>query len=64
MLATHGSWDRGDWYDAVAPHELSVLYRSCVTATGLIGYPPELSECSRDQLATLRTSLAGRSYPD
>lgn len=64
MLATHGSWDRGDWYDAVAPDELSVLYRLCVAATGLIDCPPELSECSRDQLATLRTALAGRSYPD
>jgi hypothetical protein len=64
LLATHGTWDRGDWYDAVAPTELAQLYRTCLAATGLEGFPPTASACTRDQLATLRTSLAGRSYPD
>ena len=64
LLATHGSWDRGDWYDAVAPTELTQLYRTCLAATGLRGFPPTPSACTRDQLNTLRASLAGRSYPD
>jgi hypothetical protein len=64
LLATQGSWDRGDWYDAVAPGELAGLYRSCLLATGLTGFPPAPSECSREQLGTLRKALAGRGYPD
>lgn len=64
LLATQGSWDRSDWYDAVAPDELQNLYRSCLAATGLSGFPPTSSACSRDQLTTLRHALPGRSYPD
>jgi hypothetical protein len=64
LLATQGSWDRGDWYDAVAPEELTTLYRSCLDATGLTGFPPTHSACTREQLVTLRRALSGRSYPD
>jgi hypothetical protein len=64
LLATQGSWDRGDWYDAVAPDELAALYRSCLEATGLTGFPPTPSACSRDQLGALRQALSGRAYPD
>ncbi|MGD0310966.1 MAG: hypothetical protein ABSC90_00730 [Acidimicrobiales bacterium] len=64
LLATQGTWDRGDWYEAVAPTELAQLYRACLAAAGLQGFPSAPSACTRDQLAVLRTSLAGRSYPD
>ncbi len=64
LLATQGSWDRGDWYDAVAPDQLTALYRACLTATGLTGLPDTPSACTRDQLGTLRRALSGRAYPD
>jgi hypothetical protein len=64
LLATQGSWDRSDWYDAVAPEELAGLYRACLSATGLSGFPSILSECTREQLDTLRRALSGRGYPD
>jgi hypothetical protein len=64
LLATSGTWDRGDWYEAVAPEELAALYRSCLTATGLAGLPAAPSMCSREQAATLRDALSGRTYPD
>ena len=64
LLATQGTWERGDWYDTVAPDQLQSLYRSCLAATGLSGFPPTSAACSRDQLATLRHALAGRAYPD
>ena len=64
LLATQGSWDRGDWYDAVAPDELAALYRRCLDATGLTGFPPAPSGCTREQLDTLRRALSGRAYPD
>jgi hypothetical protein len=64
LLATTGSWDRNDWYEAVAPQEFEALYRSCLAATGLSHLPATPAECTRDQLDTLRASLAGRSYPD
>jgi hypothetical protein len=64
LLATQGSWDRGDWYDAVAPAELAGLYRSCLVATGLAGFPAAPSECTKEQLGRLRAALGGRGYPD
>ena len=64
LLATSGNWDRGDWYATVAPRELGGLYRACVAATGLAALPPAPGACTRDQLATLRRALGGRSYPD
>jgi hypothetical protein len=63
LLATTGTWERSDWYETVAPVELSTLYRACVAATGLTGFPSTPSACSRGQLCSLRTALAGRSYP-
>ncbi|MGA3148051.1 MAG: hypothetical protein ABSF33_11300 [Acidimicrobiales bacterium] len=64
LLATSGTWDRRDWYEMVAPEELAALYRSCLAATGLTGFPAAPSLCDREQLATLRDALAGRTYPD
>jgi hypothetical protein len=64
LLATSGTWERGDWYQAVAPGELGALYRSCVAATGLDDLPDDLSRCDRPELARLRGALGGRSYPD
>ena len=64
LLATTGNWDRNDWYDTVAPDELVALYRACLAATGLVGFPPVPSQCTRSQLTQLRKSLSGRTYPD
>lgn len=64
LLATSGTWERGDWYAAVAPDEYVALYRSCVCAVGLEGHPDTPDACTREQLATLRAELPGRSYPD
>ncbi len=64
LLATNGTWDRGDWYEAVAPDDLVELFRACVAATGLTSLPSEPWHCSRDELASLRSALSGRSYPD
>jgi hypothetical protein len=64
LLSTTGSWERGDWYEAVAPDELASLYRTCVSARGLEGFPATPAECTRDQLGELRRALGGRSYPD
>jgi hypothetical protein len=64
LLATTGRWDRGDWYGSVAPVEYLALYRACITAVGLDDFPPEPSACDREQLAQLRRTLTGRSYPD
>jgi hypothetical protein len=64
LLATSGTWDRRDWYEVVAPEELATLYRSCLAATGLPGFPTAPSLCDREQVATLRDALAGRTYPD
>jgi hypothetical protein len=64
LLATAGTWDRTDWYEVVAPVELTALYRCCLDATGLAGFPPAPAQCTRDQLAQLRRALAGRGYPD
>ena len=64
LLATQGSWDRGDWYEAVAPEQLTALYRACLAATGLSGFPSTPSACTREQLGTLRRALTGRAYPD
>ncbi len=64
LLATAGTWDRGNWYEAVATAEHTALYRSCADAAGLGHLPPTPGACTRDQLAALRASLPGRSYPD
>jgi hypothetical protein len=64
LLATTGTWGRSDWYDTVAPVEFAALYRACVSATGLSGFLPVPSQCSRDQLAVLRKALSSRTYPD
>jgi hypothetical protein len=64
LLATTGNWDRNDWYDTVAPDELIALYRACLAAAGLVGFPPVPSQCTRSQLTQLRKSLSGRTYPD
>jgi hypothetical protein len=64
LLATAGSWDRSDWYEAVAPKEYEALYATCRAAVGLVDLPPTPSACSREQLQALRMALVGRSYPD
>src|SRR5580693_5670712 len=62
LLATTGTWERGDWYRAVAPDEITALYRACVEAARLDHLPGEPWGCTREQLVVLRDSLRGRSY--
>ena len=65
LLATTGTWDRSDWYAAVATAELLELYRACIDATGLSAMPSEPWHCDKEELAALRSALSGtRSYPD
>jgi hypothetical protein len=64
LLATTGSWDRADWYHQVAPDEFGALYAASLVATGLTDLPDTPGECSREQHRRLRTSLAGRTFPD
>jgi hypothetical protein len=64
LLSPTGRWDRTDWYEATAPAEFADLYRACVAATGLAGFPDRPSSCSRDQLQALQRAVTGRSYPD
>ncbi|MDQ1360098.1 MAG: hypothetical protein QOJ44_475 [Acidimicrobiaceae bacterium] len=64
LLATSGSWDRGDWYAATAPDEYQHLYRACLEATGLVDLPPTADQCTRDQHDSLRRALSRRVYPD
>ena len=64
LLATSGTWDRTDWYEAVAAGELGSLYRACLDATGLDSLPPTPSQCSREEVGQLRDALGGRTYPD
>ena len=39
LLATAGTWERGDWYAAVAPDALAALYQACLAAGRLEGFP-------------------------
>ncbi len=64
LLSTSGTWERGDWYEAVAADELHSLYRCCLSAVRLEGFPDTPQECTREQLGVLRRALGGRSYPD
>ena len=64
LLATSGDWERGDWYEAVAPAELGPPlpglrggHRTGRTSRRAPG-------CTREQLAAVRAALGGRSYPD
>jgi hypothetical protein len=64
LLAMSGPWDRSDWFEVVAPDELTALYAGCLTATGLTELPPAPGLCTKEQHRELRHALAGRrSYP-
>jgi hypothetical protein len=63
LLATTGSWDRTDWYQAVAPEEHQSLYASCRDAAGLDDLPESCAELTGDDRERLRRSLTARDYP-
>jgi hypothetical protein len=63
LLATTGTWDRGDWYQAVAPAEYQALYDACRQSTSLDGLPATPAQLTRVQHRQLRDALRGRSYP-
>lgn len=64
LLATTGTWDRTDWYDAVAPAEYRHLYRACVAAAGLHDLPDDPRGLTRAERRRLQQALAERGYPD
>jgi len=64
LLATAGSWDRGDWYVATAPEEYQALYRACRAVAGPAGLPDRAVDLSVEDRRALRHSLPARRYPD
>jgi hypothetical protein len=63
LLATSSGWDRGDWYETVAPEQYQALYRACVGASGCTSLPQRASDMTSDQRRQLRRALPGRAYP-
>jgi len=63
LLATTGTWDRTDWYQAVAPEEYQTLYAACRDATGLFDLPESSAELTTAHRERLRRSLTARDYP-
>ncbi|MGH8982173.1 MAG: hypothetical protein ACRDWE_14340 [Acidimicrobiales bacterium] len=63
LLATTGTWDRTDWFQAVAPEEYQALYAACLRATGLVGLPDAASALSSGDREQLRRALTQREYP-
>jgi len=63
LLATRGTWDRTDWYQAVAPDEYQDLYAVCRRSTGLLDLPDDASELTSSERERLRRALTERDYP-
>lgn len=63
LLATTGSWDRSDWYRAVAPEEYQALYAACRDAVGVDGLPGAAADLSVADRERLRRALRDRRYP-
>ena len=63
LLATTGDWDRGDWYQAVAPEAYQSLYLACRDASGLADLPAAAAQLTRDDRVRLSRCLADRHYP-
>ncbi len=64
LLATTGSWDRTDWFEAVAPDEHRRFYRACRDVAGLADLPDEPSALSSADRRRLRACLPARRLPD
>ncbi len=64
LLSASGTWDRGDWYQQVAPDAYQALYACCRAATGLDDLPDTPGACTRPQQGRLRRALTGRGFPD
>jgi len=63
LLATSGTWDRGDWYEATAPAEYQALYAACRAEAGRPGLPVRASDMSIEDRRSLRAGLPARRYP-
>ena len=63
LLATHGTWDRSDWYALVAADEYQALYRACRDAVELSALPSSARDLTTEQRQILRRALPGRKYP-
>lgn len=63
LLATTGTWERTDWYQAVAPDEYQMLYATCRDAAGLDDLPEASAELTGPDRDRLRRSLTARDYP-
>jgi hypothetical protein len=63
LLATHGTWDRSDWYALVATTEYQALYRACRDAVELSALPSDARDLTTEQRQILRRALPGPKYP-
>ncbi len=64
LLATTGTWERTDWYSAIAPEQHQDLYLACRGATGLQDLPDRAVDLTSAQRHELSRALPGRRYPD
>lgn len=64
LLATTGTWARGDWYHLTAPIEYRDLFSACRDAVAAPGLPNDPLEMSSDQRRFVSRALRGRSYPE
>jgi hypothetical protein len=64
LLATRGTWERGDWYQVVAPAEHQALYDAYRLALGLVGdLPARVSDLRPEHRGVLRAVPRARTYP-
>lgn len=63
LLATNGSWERGDWFQVVAPDEYQALYRACRSAAKLEDLPDDAAAMTSTDRDRLRRALGERQFP-
>ena len=63
LLATHGTWDRSDWYALVATAEYQALYRACRDAVELSAFPSDARDLTTEQRQVLRRAPARAEIP-
>jgi hypothetical protein len=67
LLATTGEWERGDWYQLVAPDEHEALYAACAArakTAGDVALPPSAQDLTAAARRRLRRALGERGLPE
>ncbi len=59
LLATVGTWNRGDWYQVVAPKQHQRLFEAYVAASGISGLPDAVANLSTVDRKRLRAAIRG-----